>query len=167
MMRCFVSLVLPRPQSNVNMRPERIAIPSALSLLLFRTSIFNNKSKTVWYLCICMVCCDCKKSFCALQNEAEGVAYDREWSEPIHIIGQFLALALLNRGLKYISTTTLFRRIYSVSSSESAKTPTIHVERIAVRQFPYINKQLTFLTNFCCCDHQEFFLLGVIFLSYK
>ena len=109
----------------------------------------------------------CKKSFCALQNEAEGVADDREWSEPIHIIGQFLALALLNRGLKYISTTTLFRRIYSVSSSESAKTPTIHVERIAVRQFPYINKQLTFLTNFCCCDHQEFFLLGVIFLSYK
>ena len=99
MMRCFVSLVLPRPQSNVNMRPERIAIPSALSLLLFRTSIFNNKSKTVWYSCICMVCCDCKKSFCALQNEAEGVGDDREWSEPIHIIGHFLALALLNRGL--------------------------------------------------------------------
>ena len=41
-----------------------------------------------------------------------------------------LNTALLNRGLKYISMTKLFRRIYSVSSSGSAKTPTIHVERV-------------------------------------
>ena len=41
-----------------------------------------------------------------------------------------LDTALLNRGLKHISMTTLFRRIYFMSSSGSAKTPTIHVERV-------------------------------------
>ena len=46
----FCCLVLPRPQSKVNMRPERIAILSALSLLLFRTSIFNWQiQNAVWF----------------------------------------------------------------------------------------------------------------------
>lgn len=112
-MKCFD--FVPHDFSNVNCGLKKIAVLSALSMFFYlvrQFSTINSKcfdtSASVWLTATAR-----NHSALCRTKKAPTTAI----SEPIHSVGHHLAS--LNRGLKYITTITPFRRIlYFESSSE-------------------------------------------------